>query len=83
MSDSSDNQTAIRRYTLRLELNRAQEAALERRRSLHSALYNALIQQRIEAWQRGQWTLAPTADGQPRLKRGRLQTKGKPKCTKT
>ena len=62
----------LRRYTFKLYPNRAQEAALERRRQLHSALYNGLIQQRIEAWQRGQWTLAHASA--PRAKRGRTLT---------
>lgn len=64
--------TVLRRYTFKLYPNQAQAAALEHQRALHSALYNALIQQRIEAWSRGQWTMAPT--DAPRLKRGRTLT---------
>lgn len=41
---------AMRRYTFKLYPNVAQAAALEAQRRLHSALYNALIEQRIAAY---------------------------------
>lgn len=69
-----DDGLMTRRYTFKLYPNAAQAEALETQRRLHSALYNALIQQRIEAYQRGQWTLAPTPDGAPRTKRGKTLT---------
>ena len=43
----------LRRYTFKLYPNVAQGAALEQQRRLHSALYNALIEQRIDAYRRG------------------------------
>jgi transposase len=42
-----------RRYTFKLYPNQAQSADLESHRRLHSALYNALIEQRIDAYRRG------------------------------
>lgn len=47
----------LRRYTFKLYPSRAQTEALERQRLMHCALYNALLQQRIEAYQRQRKTL--------------------------
>jgi putative transposase len=43
----------IRRYTFKVYRNKAQDEAVERMRQLHSQLYNALIEQRIDAYHRG------------------------------
>jgi putative transposase len=45
-------QSLIRRYTFKLYPNGIQLEALERQRQMHCELYNALLQQRIEAYQR-------------------------------
>ena len=39
----------LRRYTFKLRPNVAQAEALDRPRRMHAALYNALLQQRVEA----------------------------------
>lgn len=43
---------ALRRYTFKLYPNAAQAEGLDRVRRMHCALYNALLQQRIEAYRR-------------------------------
>jgi putative transposase len=40
----------LRRYTFKLYPNKAQADALEQQRRLHSALYNAMIEQRATQW---------------------------------
>ena len=44
--------TVTRRYTLKLQPNREQLAALEAQRRLHCALYNALFEMRLTAYRR-------------------------------
>lgn len=48
---------SVRRYTFKLYPNAVQRARLEEIARLHSALYNALLQQRIEAYSRQRRTL--------------------------
>ena len=47
-----DDGKVIRRYTYRLYPTRTQAEALQAQRRLHCDLYNACLQQRIEAWSR-------------------------------
>lgn len=49
--------SALRRYTLKLYPNATQARAMEARRLAHQELYNAALQQRIEAWQRQRRTV--------------------------
>lgn len=50
---NNNEKLGLRRYTFKLYPNVAQSQAIEAQRKLHGALYNALIEQRIDAWHRG------------------------------
>lgn len=51
-------ESGLRRYTFKLYPNAGQAVALDAHRRMHCALYNALLQQRIEAYRRQSRTLS-------------------------